>query len=142
MSSSKFFPPLVVGTLKPSITFILLPLLPLAPSSIPLLPLAFLAPSHSQLTPSCSPCSLAPSSLPLVPLTPSHSQLTLSHSPHSLSLPACSPHSQLAPQSLAPTEVVGTPKHSITYPYPPLAIGSKGSKLGVRVEVRRVSWKQ
>ena len=28
-------------------------------------------------------------------------------------------------QSLAPTEAVGTPKHSITYPYPPLAIGSE-----------------
>ena len=48
-------------------------------------------------------------------------------------------HSQLAPQPLAPTEVVGTPKHSITYPYPPLAIGSeggargaRGSKMGVR----------
>ena len=53
-------------------------------------------------------------------------------------------YSHLAPslpptQPLAPTEVVGTPKHSITYPYPPLAIGSeggargaRGSKMGVR----------
>ena len=56
MSSSKFFPPLVVGVLKPSITFVSLPSLPLAP---------------------------------------------------------------------CPTEVVGTLKHSITYPYPTLAIGSE-----------------
>ena len=62
MSSSKFFPPLVVGALKPSITFISLPLAHLAP--------------------------------------------------------------------LAPTEVVGTPKHSITYPYPTLAIGSKRGARG------------
>ena len=38
--------------------------------------------------------------------------------------------------TLAPTEVVGTPKHSITYHYPILAIGSergvRGSKRGAR----------
>ena len=57
MSSSKFFPPLVVGALKPSITFISLPscspcslLAPLTPLLLILLP----------LTPSCSPCSLLP----------------------------------------------------------------------------------
>ena len=51
------------------------------------------------LTPSC-PLSLP--SLPLAPLAPSHSFLPL-----------------------APTAVVGTQKHSITYPYPTLAIGSE-----------------
>ena len=56
MSSSKFFPPLVVGALKPSITFISLPSLPLAP----------LAPSCPLSLPSCSPCSLS------LPLAPSH----------------------------------------------------------------------
>ena len=53
-----------------------------------------------------SPCSLSlpltPLLLPLTPLTPSCSLLPL-----------------------APTEVVGAPKHSITYPYPTLAIGRK-----------------
>ena len=83
MSSSKFFLPLVVGALKPSITFVSLPSLPLTPLSLPL------APSHPRLTP------LAPSRSP------------------------CSP------SLLAPTEVVGTPKHSITYPYPTLAIESE-----------------
>ena len=102
MSSSKFYPPLVVGALKPSITFISLPSPPLTPSHsihsllLPLLPLA-------PLTPSCSPCSL--------------------------SLPSCSPCS-LSP--LAPTEVVGTPKHSVTYPYPTLAIGSERGVRGGR----------
>ena len=72
MSSSKFFLPLVVGTLKPSITFILLPLLPAHP---------------------LAPC---------------------------------------------PHRGGGDPKNSITYPYPPLAIGSEGSKLGVR----EASWEQ
>ena len=86
MSSSKFFPPLVVGALKPSITFISLASPPLTPSCSP----------YSLSLPSCSPCSL--------------------------SLPSCSPCS-LSP--LAPTEVVGTPKHSVTYPYPTLAIGSE-----------------
>ena len=55
-----FFPQLVVGTLKPSITFVLLPLLPLTPSC------SLFLPSHSPLAP------LAPLSLPLLPLTPSH----------------------------------------------------------------------
>ena len=48
MSSSKFFPPLVVGALKPSITLVSLPSLPLAPLPLPLL-----------------------TSLPSLPLTPS-----------------------------------------------------------------------
>ena len=94
MSSLKFFLPLVVGALKPSITFISCPSLP--------------------LTPSCFPCSL------LLPLAPSHSplaHLAPSHSPCSL-LP------------LAPTEVVETPKHSISYPYPTLAIGSERAARG------------
>ena len=93
MSSSKFFLPLVVGALKPSITFVSLPLLPLTCSHFPL----------TLLAPSCSPCSLL---LPLLPL--------------------------------ATTEVVETPKHSITYPYPTLAIGrergSKGSERSKRSE--------
>ena len=98
MSSSKFFPPLVVGALKPSITFVSLPLGPLAPSHSPC----------SLLLPSLP---LAPLLLPLLPLLP----LTPSHSPHSLLLP------------LTPClhRGGGTPKHSITYPYPTLAIGSK-----------------
>ena len=74
------FLPQVVGTLKPSITFTLLPLLP----------------AHS-LTPPC------PQLTPLAPLSPSLLPLTPSLLP-SLPLP------------LAPTEVVGTLKHSITYP--------------------------
>ena len=100
MSSSKFFPPLVVGALKPSITFILLPSLPLTLSCSLFLPLLPLAP-------------LAPLLLTLLPLN------SPSHSPCSLS-------------PLAPTEVVGTPKHSITYPYPTLAIASKRGQEGVR----------
>ena len=69
-------------------------------------------------------------SLPLLPLTP----LTPSHSPHSLLLPltpltpSCSPHSPLAPLAPScplPPQRWGAPKHSITYPYPTLAIGSK-----------------
>ena len=87
MSSSKFFLPLVVGALKPSITFVSLP------------------------------------SLSLAPLAP----LTLSHSPCSLS-------------PLAPTEVVGTPKHSITYPYPTLAIGSEKEWEEARGEREGASW--
>ena len=101
MSSSKFFPQLVVGALKPSITFISLASLPLAPSCSPLAPLSL--PSHSSR-------SLLLPSLPLAPL----------------SLPLLS-HSFLP---LAPTEVVGTQKHSITYPYPTLAIGSKRKQEG------------
>ena len=58
MSSSKFFLPLVVGTLKPSVTFVSLPL----------------TPSHSHLALSHSPCFLSlPScslSLPLAPSSP------------------------------------------------------------------------
>ena len=103
MSSSKFFLPLVVWALKPSITLVPLPLLPLTP-----------------LTPSCSlslpSLSLTLLLLPLLPLAPSHS---------------------LSP--LAPTEVVGTPKHSITYQYPTLAIGSEreqGEQEGSEREVR------
>ena len=55
MSSSKFFLPLVVGALKPSIILVSLPSLPLAPSHSP----------HFLLLPSCSPHSLL---LPLPPL--------------------------------------------------------------------------
>ena len=45
--------------------------------------------------------------------------------------------------------MVGTPKHSITYPYPALAIGSEGNELRVREQAgsegselgaRGVSW--
>ena len=86
------FLPMVVGALKPSITFVSLPLLPLAPLLLPLTPLA----------PFRSPRSLSP---------------------------------------LAPTEVVGTPKHCITYPYPTLAIGSERKREGSeREQAERDPW--
>ena len=53
MWSSKFFLPQMVGTLKPSIEMLLLPLLPLAP-----------------FTPLCFLCSPSLPSLPFAPLTP------------------------------------------------------------------------
>ena len=85
-----FFPAMVVGGLKPSITFISLPSLPLAPLTpllLPSLPLAPLAPSRS----SHSPRSLSLPSL-------------LSCSPHSLSLLSCSPHSLLLPSCPLPPQ--------------------------------------
>ena len=86
-----------IDTLKPSITFVSLPLTLACSPSRPVHPPSPLAPTevvgtlrHSITYPACSP---HPSSLPLAP-----SSLLLLPSP------------------LAPTEVVGTLKHSITYP--------------------------
>ena len=101
MWSSKFFPPLVVETLKPSITFGLLPSLP---AHSPCSQLTPLAPSLLPLLPACSPCSLCsqltsltPSSLPLLPPHSPHSQLAPLASSLLPLLPACSPCSQLTP---------------------------------------------
>ena len=73
MSSSNFFLAMVVGALKPSITFVSLPSLPLTPVSLPSLPLTPVLlpslPSCSLLLLSHSPCSC------LTSLTPSHSRL-------------------------------------------------------------------
>ena len=120
MWSSKFFLPQVVETLIPSITFISLPLLP---ACSPCSPCSQLAPSHPQLAP-LAPLTPYPhrgggdpKTEYNIPLAPPHSQLAPSSLPLlpacSLSPPACSPSS---PLSLAPTKVVGTLKHSITYP--------------------------
>ena len=104
------FLPLVVGALKPSITFRSLGSLQLAPA-------------HSQLTPQFAPAhspvhsSLLPSSLQL---TPAHS-------------PVCS--SSLLPCPIAPytPQVVGTPTH--TWP-----LGASWSKLERAGSELEVSW--
>ena len=98
MSSSNFFLAIVVGALKPSITFVSLPSLPLAPSHSCLAPPT---PSHSCLAP-LTPVSLplAPVLLPSLPLTPSHSRLaplTPSHSCLTPLTPVLLPSLPLAP---------------------------------------------
>ena len=106
---------MVVGTLKPSITFGLLGLLQLTPSLLPLLP-------SLQLTTACSPHS---SSLP-------------AHSPCSSSLPLL----QLAPSlPPSPPEVVGTPIHTKLFIGHWKQAGSKGSKLEW-AGARGASWEQ
>ena len=99
MCSSKLFLPQVAGILKPSITFSLLPLLPLPPSLLPLAP---------SLLPPCSPCSFSPPGYspcsPACSLTPSPFALTevmgtLKPSITYASLPSSLPHPSL-PSSL------------------------------------------
>ena len=67
-------------------------------------------------------------------LAPPHLPLSLSP----LSVSPLSPLSLLSPPSLSPL----SPKHSITYPYPPLAIGSEGGVRGARWERDGARWEQ
>ena len=128
---------MVVGALKPSITFVSLPLTPLAPSrsslapshsphslslpSLPLTPISPLAPTEVVGTPLSRSLSLplAPLSLPSLLLTP----LSLPLLPLTPRLLPSLPLTPISP--LAPTEVVGTPTNSIIYYLPSLTIGSK-----------------
>ena len=129
--SSNFFLSQVVGTLTPSITYVLLPSLPLAPCLAPLAPC--FTPSLPILLPSLTvslPYSLSHSLTPC--LTPSPLSCSLSHSLSNFPCPcltpltplplSCSPHSPSPlshfPLPLAPTEEVVTLKPSITYPSP------------------------
>ena len=122
------FLPLVVGALKPSITFRSLSLLQLTPSLLP-----SSLPSSLQLAPQFAPARS--SSLP------AHSPVRSSLLPSLLQLaPACSPvcSSLLLSCPIAPytPQVVGTPTH--TWP-----LGASWSELGVSWEqagARGVSW--
>ena len=117
MCSLKFFSPQVVGTLKPSITFTSLPLLPLPPAHLPHSQLAPLTPLAPSLFPRSPAHSLSPSPFAhtevVGTIKPSitYALLPSLPCPQLTSLapcyPAHSPHSQFAP--LLPSSLPSAP---------------------------------